>query len=123
MDGEHRNRHCVILTWELPGKTVVVLYRHPSYNTGEFLRRVRSVLSEVHEEIIIIGDINLNILANEAVQLQRMFSEKKLCNKLCASVTTNYLTQIDVCFSNGDTVLASTCETYYSYHKGIYVNW
>lgn len=116
--------HCVILTCSLKDAVVIALYRHPRCNLSFFCEKLEEKLFSLPNDKtkIVLGDINVDLLSSDK-RVWELFQKHGLKNKLGNEPTTNYGTQLDVCFSNSVAVYASVYDTYYSYHKGVCVTW
>jgi endonuclease/exonuclease/phosphatase (EEP) superfamily protein YafD len=104
---------------------ILICYRHKLFNVNEFLCAVKDAILQTKENhIILIGDFNVNLIKDNTFNLRRFFSVLQLESSLKNDEsTTDYGTQIDCVFTNVQLLHATVWETYYSYHKGICVNW
>ncbi len=102
-----------------------VCYKHKDFNTNVFLRDVKDAIFTTKENhLIIVGDFNVNFIKDNTFNLPAFFSALKMERSLkYDEATTDYGTQLDCVFTNVQSLQASVWETYYSYHKGICVNW
>lgn len=114
--------HFLIQEMKISSMTVVLCYCHPDFSRRSFLAKLKSTLEEIAGDVIVVGDFNINLITND-YGIKEFFNNLGLTNRLpFGEKTTNGGTAIDLCFSNAK-IEASIHETYYSYHKGICINW
>lgn len=116
--------HCIILTWRRLDLTLVVVYKSPKFANGQFIRHLTGVLDSISGDIVIVGDININLKENAGTTIRTLFESRGLQSKLnLTEPSTDGDTHIDCCFSNVNQLQAWFYESYYSYHKPICVVW
>lgn len=99
---------------------VIVCYKHPNFTKGVFFDKLRQCLSQSGSmKTLVLGDFNV-----DGHERNLYFSQTGLHAKLnLDEATTEFGTQIDGVYSNHESLTASIHETYYSYHKGLCINW
>lgn len=118
------NGHYLILKAKVENIFIFMCYKHPDYSNKDFLDELRNQIACcIPANIVLVGDLNMDARGNPD-HLQKFFEHFSMRSRITdLEPTTDYGTQIDVCFSNCNFVTASVYETYYSYHKGILVSW
>ena len=118
------NDHCLISRWRINDKTVLMLYKSPKFSKPDFLQHLSTRLEQETGDLIVFGDININLRGPEGKQVRLLFSKFKLTSKLnLQDFSTDEGTNIDCCFSNLNGLDAWFYESYYSYHKAICIVW
>lgn len=101
---------------------IVVLYKSPNMSDSIFRTFLRDELLQrvsLSTPIVILGDFNIDVAVKSRPVLQYL-SERLVCEQLVNEPTTDYLTTLDLIFSNLDATVG-TVETYWSDHKIIYL--
>lgn len=120
--------HVELITFEIGDVTLITGYKSPKATRvlfeKSFIRlKKQAELKNKINKLLVMGDFNFNMLnKNDLLYLENFFSRFGLRSNLAQDVTTTHLnTQIDIVFSNLNSIEADVYETYFSYHKPIYV--
>lgn len=119
-----RTGHCIFVTVQYGGLTIVVIYKSPMFPKSKFKEMLQVSLPSVNTDVIYVGDINLDISDKSNADLIEIFVEYNLKLQLnLMDPSTNGGTHIDICFSDLDYLICWFYESYYSYHKPICIAW
>ncbi len=123
--GRVEGSHCQFLTLDKGAMRVVIMYRHKTYPTTDFLKWLEEkLLQSVNMKSLFIGDININLAVQDGKKLTDLFEKFDYTTKINIKTPThNQGSHIDICFSNSIDVTAWIYESYYSDHKPICVVW
>ena len=105
---------CIISVYNSPNSSFDVLKRH--------LREVISLSKRFCEDMIVVGDFNINLKVktnHKFIEYMESFG-LTLMNKLNKS-STNAKTQIDYCFTNVNDLKSDYFESLTSFHKPIWI--
>ena len=111
-----------LLHFKTDNHILITGYKSPSTPNVVFTNALDTILTscEIDACIIVIGDFNFDVL--EAGNYLSCFMNKhNLYSILQCEATTNMNTQIDVVFTNSPNVSGGIYETFFSYHKPIFV--
>lgn len=106
--------------------TVISGYAHPNCTSKIFQKKFEQIyekMSQKNENIILLGDFNINIKSNCKKGLKEYLEKFKMKSLLrTATSTTNNNTQIDIVFANvpHNRAEAGVYESYFSDHKPVY---
>lgn len=101
---------------------IVFLYKSPNMPDDNLFSSLNEKLLpyiNLSQPLVIIGDFNINGFDKSKTILNKI-STKFLCKMLMNQSTTDYMSMLDLIFSNIDGVVG-TCETYWSDHKIAYL--
>ena len=116
---ETRNLEAILLTitkadatWSICG-----VYRPPSGSLTEFKTELTTLLHQRHNTVktIVIGDININMLASESVPMLDFFQDIGL-NQIVQNATTREGTLIDIVATTSSRTTVQTLATTTSHH-------
>ena len=106
---------------------IIGVYCNPQTNVQTIIDTVKSAMMKNKtnsEYTIIIGDFNID-LSKQTSQVAQLlaFFEKHGFSNVRTNYTTDYRTTIDHIYTNipENNIRADTHETYYSYHKAVYL--
>lgn len=115
--------HCQFFRGEFCETEFVAVYRHPRFPRAKFLELLFNIIKTLCGDFIVFGDCNIDFNKAENQLLLTKFKNlnARLALRLNES-TTEYNTLLDVCFTNVNDLTCHVYETYYSYHKGLCIN-
>ena len=104
---------------------VMAVYKHPAVPVQCLLNSLYSAVRKNYEgdsQLIIMGDFNIDIYGSTSdyEQLERFMSDIGLTQHI-SEMTTDMRTAIDHIYSNLENVICGVAETYFSYHKSVWI--
>ena len=100
------------------------VYKPPKTSINSLFAALDIALQSVKldEKIVVLGDFNINILyqSGDAEDLVTYMKRYRLYPKI-QQYTTDYRTCIDHIYTNIDGCVSGVGETYYSYHKIVWI--
>jgi hypothetical protein len=116
--------HCLFVKWRMSQVNIIMCYKSPNYSKSLFIRKLGDILGTIQGNILVFGDMNIDLKKNEGKKLIDLFYSFNLISKLNIQATsTDGGSHIDCCFSNVNNLEAWFYESYYSYHKPICMVW
>ena len=103
---------------------LVNVYKPPGVPLRSLIDAIFTVVKglEEHQKLIIMGDFNIDASENKEAfdQLEKFMSDIGVIQHICEP-TTDMRTLIDHVYSNLSNIICGTTETYFSFHKAIWI--
>lgn len=117
--------HCEGIYLELDNIRLICIYRSPKCPIQLMIQTLHNVVFNRKTiplpPTAVFGDFNFNLLNNDQNELTRFFSHIGFVKHICQDFTTRGRTQIDNIFSNLTNATAGVSESFFSYHRPIWL--
>ncbi|CAG7723294.1 unnamed protein product [Allacma fusca] len=113
-----KSPHSCIVALEMKNMTILLCYKSPKYPANLFLELLKYPLVKyLDRQILLVGDLNIDFHTQTSQKLKEMLTFYGLHSCVPEySVSTQYNTLIDYCYSNVNHVYGDFFDTNFSYH-------